>query len=320
MEYFRLGANGPKLSRVILGGHEYLPDGRSRGFNEDFDRAIQPGVVMDGFGGPERLAVLEAALDLGITCFDVTIDSEKEALGRNLRELAPSFDVFFQTRPEGMVYAYDPANRKMRDLKRLRDEVIRIIKLMGRERIDILNFGILQDAIDADATFLDGLAENIAALKSEGLIGYAAADTFSGPATYRAMIASGAFDSININYNVAEDWPRDSAIPAAKAAGMAVAAREALIKGELFNAAGELAGADTTHLARGAIKWVAATPGVDAVILGAASTAHLMSNVEAVLDPTPSDDERASLEKATRQAAFADLKRKKNAVTQDGQA
>ena len=72
--------------------------------------------------------------------------------------------------------------------------------------------------------------------------------------------------------------------------------------------------------ARGAIKWVAATPGIDAVILGAASTAHLMSNVEAVLDSTPSDDERASLEKATRQAAFTDLKRKKNAVTQDGQA
>ena len=165
MEYFRLDPSGPQVSRVILGGHEYLPDGRSRGFNEDFDRAIRPGVVMDGFGGPERLAVLEAALDLGITCFDVTIDSEKEALGRNLRHLSPSFDVFVQTRPEGMVYGYDPGNRKMADRTLLRDEVIRILKLMGRERIDILNFGILRNAIDADPTFLDRLGENIAALK-----------------------------------------------------------------------------------------------------------------------------------------------------------
>ena len=45
MEFFVLGDDGPRISRVILGGHEYLPDGRSRGFNENFTEAITPGAI-----------------------------------------------------------------------------------------------------------------------------------------------------------------------------------------------------------------------------------------------------------------------------------
>ena len=312
MEFFTLGEHGPQLSRVVLGGHEYLQDGRSRGFNEDFARSVTPGAIIEGFGGPQRLGIVEAALELGINCFDVTIDSEKDALGRNLKALAPGVDVFVQTRPEGMVYSYDPANRKMLDLALLREEVLRIIKLLRRDRIDILNFGILQDALDTDPAFLDRLGANIAALKQEGLIGYAAADSFSGPGTYAAMIASGAFDTINVNYNVAEDWPRDTAIPAAKAADCSVFVREALIKGELFRAAGRLDAAATANLARGAIKWAAATDGVDGTILGAASIAQLRENVAAVLNPVPTDDERAILERTKELQAFQDLKNEKN--------
>lgn len=317
MHYVQLGSNGPRISRIILGGHEYLPDGRSRGFNEDFERAVTPGAIMEGFGGPDRLAIVEAALEMGINCFDVTIDSEKEALGRNLRHLAPSADVLVQTRPEGMVYSYDPDNRKMADRATLRDEVVRIIRLLGRERIDILNFGILQDAIDADAAFLERLGANIAALKQEGLIGFAAADSFSGPRTYRAMIEAGTFDSINVNYNVAEDWPIRTAIPEAKAAGMMVAAREALIKGELFAAAGKPGPADTASLARGAIRWVAASPGVDAVMLGSATVEQLRGNVEAVLAPTAGDDERTCLRRVMERPAFAELRLRKNQVMQE---
>lgn len=312
MEFFSLGAQGPRVSRVVLGGHEYLPDGRSRGFNEDFVRSVTPGAIIEGFGGPERLRIVEAALELGINCFDVTIDSEKDALGRNLRELAPPFDVFVQTRPEGMVYSYDPANRKMLDLALLRDEVLRIAKLLRRDRIDILNFGILQDALDSDSEFLDRLGFNIAALKQEGLIGYAAADSFSGPRTYAAMIASGAFDSININYNVAEDWPCDTAIPAAKVSGCAVFAREALVKGALFRVMDRLDTVATGHLARGAIKWVAATEGVDGIILGADSVEQLRENTAAVFTPVASDEERAILEQAEGLQAFQDLKSEKN--------
>ena len=287
MEFFELRDDGPRLSRVILGGHEYLQDGRSRGFN--FAQAITPGAIVDGFGGPARQRIVAAALDLGINCFDVTIDSEKEALGRNLRDLAPPFDVFVQTRPEGMVYSYDPGNRRMLDLALLRDEVLRIVKLLGRDRIDILNFG------------------------------YAAADSFSGPHTYAAMIASGAFDTVNINFNIAEDWPRDTAIPAAKAADCAVVVREALIKGDLFRLAGDLDVAATASLARGAIKWVAGTAGVDGVILGAASVAQLRESADAALKPNPTEDEQMTLDRTRQRPAFQDLQHEKNRLGDGGQ-
>jgi hypothetical protein len=36
-----------------------------------------------------------------INFFDVTQDSEKEAPGRNLKEILPPYDIYIQTRPEG---------------------------------------------------------------------------------------------------------------------------------------------------------------------------------------------------------------------------
>ena len=61
MEFFELGGSNVRLSRIALGGHEYLPNGNSRGFNEDFVRAITPGGTFPGFGGEQRKAVLRAA-------------------------------------------------------------------------------------------------------------------------------------------------------------------------------------------------------------------------------------------------------------------
>lgn len=43
MEYVNLGKTGLKVSRIAMGGHEYLQDGRSRGFNEDREKSLTPG-------------------------------------------------------------------------------------------------------------------------------------------------------------------------------------------------------------------------------------------------------------------------------------
>ena len=85
MLYNKLGNTDVELSIIGLGGHEFLPNGSSRGFNEDSKRAVTPGEIFDGFGGRKRRAVLAAALDNGINFFDATMDSEKEALGRKYR-------------------------------------------------------------------------------------------------------------------------------------------------------------------------------------------------------------------------------------------
>jgi GNAT superfamily N-acetyltransferase len=116
MIYNRVEKLGIELSAIGLGGHEYLPDGSSRGFNEDFKSAVKPGYQGQGYGGDKRRALLCTAYEYGINFLDVTIDPEKEALGRNLKEAPPPYDIYMQTRPEGMGYGYDPNNQKMGDM------------------------------------------------------------------------------------------------------------------------------------------------------------------------------------------------------------
>ena len=43
MIYRQLPRIGIPLSVIGLGGHEYLPDGKLRGFQEDFTRSTTPG-------------------------------------------------------------------------------------------------------------------------------------------------------------------------------------------------------------------------------------------------------------------------------------
>ena len=50
MQYRRLGEVNVEISVIGMGGHEYLPDGRSRGFNENFDLAVTPEHIFEGFG------------------------------------------------------------------------------------------------------------------------------------------------------------------------------------------------------------------------------------------------------------------------------
>jgi len=192
---------GVEISAIGLGGHEYLPNGRSRGFNEDARLAVQPGYLFPGFGGEQRKSVLAAAYAHGINFYDVTIDSEKEALGRNLREVPPPYEVYVQTRPAGMVYSYDPYNAKMAQYDLLEAEVQRVLGLLQRERLDLLNVAFMASAIEHDPAYMIKIADNVARLKQKGLIRFASADTFSGEATYLRQIEQGCFDSLFINFN-----------------------------------------------------------------------------------------------------------------------
>ena len=136
MIYRPVGDSGVEISVIGLGGHEYLGNGKSRGFNEDRQKAVRPGYVGEGYGGEKRRELLQVAFEAGINFFDVTIDPEKEALGRNLKEVVPPYEVYVQTRPEGMGYGYDLNNQKMGNYELLKAEVERILTLMRRDRID----------------------------------------------------------------------------------------------------------------------------------------------------------------------------------------
>lgn len=275
------GSTGLRLSRLALGGHEYLPDGRSRGFNENMKQAVSPGYVGEGYGGPKRRQVLAAAYDLGINVFDVTIDSEKEALGRNLREMPPPYDIHIQTRPEGMCYGYDENNRKLLDYALLRAEVQRGLKLLGRDCIDLFNVGLLNWSIDNDPDYMATLAGNLAALKREGLIRHAVADSFSGERLYLAMMRSGGFDAVNVDLNLGDAQALQTVLPAARAAGLGCVAREAFFKGALFQIGAQAGIPDKALLARMALKWVNLHR-PDVLIVGVDNADQLQTNAHSL--------------------------------------
>jgi len=305
MFYRQLGATGVQVSAMGLGGHEFRPDGKSRGFNDDPKLAVTPGHIIPGFGGPQRKRLVSLALDAGINLFDVTIDSEKEALGRVLAEIKPSQEVLVQTRPEGMVYNYDPANRMMADYDLLRAEAIRILGLLRRETIDIFNLAFMQDALDADPEYMDKIGDNVRRLKQEGLIRFASADTFSGQDTYLAQIGADCFDSADMNLNFADTAALQRVIPAAVEQGMAVVTREVFVKGALFAMGREAGISDTNLLARLSLKWNLAVPGVTSVLVGADTTDHLANALSVVEDLDYSDEEASALEQLMATELFA---------------
>ena len=296
MRFRSLGQTGIELSLCGLGGHEFLPNGTSRGFNEDFSRAVTPGELFAGFGGEKRKSVLAAAYAAGINFFDATIDSEKEALGRNLRELQPPGEIYVQTRPEGMGYSYDLHNRKMADSGLLWAEVERILGLLRRDRIDFLNLPFMASALEQDPRYLDKIAGNIAALKEEGLIRFACADTFSGEDVYLRQIEAGCFDAIFINFNVVDDGGARRVLPAAAARGMGVFCREAFLKGVLFALGAEAGLTDRDQLARVALKWVLSHSEVTTVVVGADSPEQLAGNLRALEDLVLSEEDERLLQ------------------------
>lgn len=306
MQYRKLGHTGVEISIIALGGHEYLPDGRSRGFNEPVDAhlAVLPGQVYPGFGGERRKELLKFAYASGINYFDVTVDSEKEALGRNLKEMPPPYEIFVQTRPEGMVYTYDKHNRKMADYALLKAEVQRGLALLQRDHLDMLNIAFMQSALDHDPDYLEKIGYNVSELKREGLIRFASADTFSGEAIYLAEINSGIFDSVFINFNFADNAASSEVLPAAAANGLGVITREAFMKGALFAMGEEIGVTDRSWLARLALKWNLARPGVASVATGVHDRQQLASNLAILDDLALDDDEFALLERLRTAPTF----------------
>ena len=279
MRYTRFEKAGIEVSRIALGGHEFLANGRSRGFNEDMAKAVTPGYFLPGFGGSKRLEILEAAYDLGINFFDVTIDSEKEALGRNLREAPPPYPVYVQTRPEGMCYGYDPGNRKMLDYALLRAEIQRGLKLLRRDAVDFLNIGLLNGSIDETPDYMPRLADNLRRLRAEGLIRFAVADSFGGQRLYLAEMASGAFDAVNLDLSIGEPGGLREVIPSARKLGLGVVAREVFFKGEIFTISEEFGVTDRPAVARTALAWVGMQE-PDTILLGVDNAAQLRANAE----------------------------------------
>ncbi len=311
MKYKRFGKTGTEVSIISIGGHEYLDDGSSRGFNEDFELATTPGYIFEGFGQEKRKQVLKTAYEYGVNLFDVTQDSEKEALGRNLSNSPPPHEIFVLTRPEGMVYTYDKFNVKMSKYELLEREVNRILKFLRRDCLDFLNFAFMKEALDNDEHYLDKIASNIEKLKDKGLIKWAVADTFSGESTHVKQIEKGCFDGININFNFADCGAVEKVLPLAHEKKLGVITREAFMKGELFKMGEEVGLKDRNSLAQTALKWNLSFNEVTSVIMGTNNPDHFRNNLEILKNIELTKGDRERIEAIRESKIFRNYEKKK---------
>lgn len=308
MRYNRLGESDVRLSVIGLGGHEFLADGRVKGMSEDFYAAVKVGATWEGFGGEPRQRMLEIAYEAGINFFDLTMDPEKEAFGRNLAKLPPPHPIFIQTRPEGMVYNNDPDDKdkaKLLDYPLLKAEAERACGLLHREKIDCYNFGLFPPAVQRQPGYVGKLAENAERLRADGLIDFACVDTLSGEAISLEMIETGSFDAVFTAFSIVNDAPLRSVIPAAAERGMAIFGREVFIKGQLFTLGEEVGISDRPGLARAALRWVLAQDVAAVVVLGVASAEHLTANLATASAPELTDEDTALLNRLRSSPAFA---------------
>lgn len=311
MKYVKLGKTGVAVSVISLGGHEYLSNKLSRGFNEDFEKAITPGYIFPGFGGDQRKKLLLKAFDLGINYFDVTHDSEKEALGRNLKELGCPQDIYIQTRPEGFCYTYDKYNAKMACYDLLKAEAVRIIKLMQRDCIDFFNLAFMHTALEHDPEYMNKIVDNISRLKKEGLVRWVCADTFSGEDTYLAQINSNAFDVVYINFNLADYGAEKKVFPAAVSHDMGIIVREQYMKGALFKMAVEAGIEDKNTLAHAAMKWCYNHREISTIVFGTNTAEHLEDAACLLDDLSLSDKELSMIEDIRKTNLFKEYFEKK---------
>ncbi len=212
-------------------------------------------------------------------------------MGRVLREVDVKDGVLIQTRPEGMVYTYDPHNQKMADYDLLRAEAIRALKLIQREVIDIYNFAFMADALENDPDYLDKIADNIQKLKAEGLIRFASADTFSGPETYAKQYDKGCFDTTFINCNPLAKATFGDTIAKAKKQEMGILGRVLFQKAKVFAVAEEKGYTDKAQIAKALVKWAVKDSGVHAIVMGVSSPEQLAENLTALEDLNYAQDE-----------------------------
>jgi aryl-alcohol dehydrogenase-like predicted oxidoreductase len=305
METRRLGHTGRDVSVVGLG-------------------TWQLGADWGDVSHEDAIAVLDAAVDEGVTFFDtadVYGDGRSEQLiGEYLRE-RPELDIFVATKM-GRRAEQDPTNFTLDSFREWTD---RSRANLGVDRLDLVQLHCPPSAVFADDRVFDALDTLV---EEKVVAGYGV----SVETVEEALIAirRPGVASVQIILNAFRLKPLDEVLPAAHAAGVGIIARVPLASGLLsgryteettfaaddhrtYNRSGEafdvgetFSGVDYrtgvaaarefgqlvpegVHPAQAAIAWIVAQPGVTAAIPGARNVDQARSNAAAAGVALPPD-------------------------------
>ncbi|MCW2840009.1 MAG: aldo/keto reductase [Aeromicrobium sp.] len=276
----------------------------------------------------DAIAVLDAAVDAGVTFFDtadVYGDGRSEQLIGEYLRARPDLDVFVATKM-GRRAEQDPAHFTMDSFREWTD---RSRANLGVETLDLVQLHCPPTAVFAD----DRVFDDLDTLVADGVM---AAYGVSVETVDEALtaIARPGVASVQIILNAFRLKPLDEVLPAAREAGVGIIARVPLASGllsgryteqttfaaddhrtynrngEAFDAGETFSGVDFAtgvaaarefaalvpdgvHPAQAAIAWILAQDGVTAAIPGARSVTQARSNAAAATVPVSEKLDRA---------------------------
>jgi aryl-alcohol dehydrogenase-like predicted oxidoreductase len=161
-----------------------------------------------------------------------------------------------------------------------RASVERSLKLLGRERIDILQ---IHNA-DRELVRRGEVPAAVLELRDEGLAGLLGATVY-GEADALAVLESDVFDTVQIAYSVLDRRPERAVLPRAASTGRAVFARSVMLRGVLSEGGRHLdgsfdplrkaadrfrqeMGAQWEDLSAAALAFVLSRPGITSAVIG----------------------------------------------------
>jgi aryl-alcohol dehydrogenase-like predicted oxidoreductase len=272
----------------------------------------------------KSMAVLQAAVDAGVTFFDSAQVYGYGHTDRLLGELVranPGRELFVASKvpPKNRQWPAKPGDR-VRDVfppDHIRASVEGMLRQLRAEAIDLVQFHVWQDAWADDP----GWQRTVQELRRDGRVRHVGISVNRRePANVLRTLRTGLIDAVQVVYNVFDQAPEDELFPACRELGVAVIARVPLDEGSLSgtltldsrwpdgdwrttyfgpaNLAATIPRVEALRplvpegqtMAQLALRFILSNPDVTTVIPGTRRLEHLAANVAAAeAGPLPAD-------------------------------
>jgi aryl-alcohol dehydrogenase-like predicted oxidoreductase len=220
---------------------------RTRTFGRTGRAVSELGIGMWGMGGGiggwtgaddrQSVAVLQAAVDAGVTVFDsaqVYGAGHSDQLLGALARANPGRDLFLASKipPKSREWPARPGDR-IRDAfppDHIRSSVEGILRQMRMDSLDLVQFHVWQDEWADD----EGWQLAADRLKRDGLVRLVGISVNRRePANVLRTLRTGRIDAVQVVYNIFDQAPEDELFPLCRELGVAVIARVPLDEGSL---------------------------------------------------------------------------------------